>query len=548
MLRELHLASCETCLSGQAGGSLKCKWESCLYRRVCSMYGRVKRRSRYLQIPCCPQQPTGLTLTVNGCVCFHYYLLLLLSADYGATVLVSETGNYFESNVGAIHICVSVLFINLRYDNKKSVSGNFKNTLQLFTFENLREVAVFCRNERKITSQIHMPADAFQLERNMLSHLRSKCFTYLALSGVLLPGGQFVAVYCSSYAHFKNFREIDNKLTDPILNKKQEGRPTEQAIYSFPEKILTYFDKRQFSTGIFADLSKTFDCVDHNIFFTNLNKQITNGSCIMFADDTNILVTSLNNAVLEENVKQTVTDMSSWFQYNKLTLNVNKYVLMSFMQRNKHTTQDERWTIIEYRLIHVDSVCKKLSSMCFAVHTLKNICDNNTILAYYFSNIQSMINYGIIFWGKSTKCKKAFRLQKKIANRSCAMFFQSTSTTLLMSLSQRSGGLPLDLSRSLGIQSITAVVHLSSLLRAVCPAHCHFRVFILSRMSLTNVHAGYIKDSIPVKMAEHISSQHYDQQMTEPHHQSLLYFMCYFINPPPPRHPTTQPLPSPTNH
>ena len=38
----------------------------------------------------------------------------------------------------------------------------------------------------------------------------------------------------------------------------------------------------------------------------------------------------------------------------------------------------------------------------------------NTLKMIYFAYFHSIINYGIIFWGNSTECKKIFLAQKKI--------------------------------------------------------------------------------------------------------------------------------------
>ncbi|KAJ8872700.1 hypothetical protein PR048_026313, partial [Dryococelus australis] len=68
-----------------------------------------------------------------------------------------------------------------------------------------------------------------------------------------------------------------------------EGRSAEQAIYSFTEKILTSFDKTQFLTGIFADLSKAYDCVDHNILLQKLEqcrvRGVTNNMFELYLED-----------------------------------------------------------------------------------------------------------------------------------------------------------------------------------------------------------------------------------------------------------------------
>lgn len=310
-----------------------------------------------------------------------------------------------------------------------------------------------------------------------------------------------------------------------------EGRSTEHAIFSFIDKLLRTLDKKQLSMGIFADLTKAFDCVDHKlllekleqygvrgitnhlfksflenrkqvtvikhcvnneistilsdigltqvgvpqgsilgpllfiIFINDFPESISTGSAIMFADDTNILVTSPNKVTLEENTRQAITDMTRWFQNNKLVLNVNKSALINFTITNKGKQQSIEnnkldsgigklqpvhnirflGLIVDRNLTwneHLDKICNKLSSLCFAVYTLKNICSYNTVLSYYFSNVHSIINYGIIFWGKSSNWKKVFRLQKKIvriinhkdARTHCRPLFKENKIMTLPSL------------------------------------------------------------------------------------------------------------------
>ena len=56
----------------------------------------------------------------------------------------------------------------------------------------------------------------------------------------------------------------------------------------------------------------------------------------------------------------------------------------------------------------------KLSSLCYAFRILSNISNKEVLNAYYFGCIQSVLSYGIIFWGTSHKSLELFKLQKRI--------------------------------------------------------------------------------------------------------------------------------------
>jgi hypothetical protein len=191
-----------------------------------------------------------------------------------------------------------------------------------------------------------------------------------------------------------------------MLAKEQFGfRPhasTEQASYTMINGILTELNDNQMVGGMFCDLQKAFDYVNHEILMDKLEfygiqgkfktliksylterfqkvtlgntiensksskwKQIRNGvpqgsilgpllfliyindlpsttekdiKMILYADDTSILITGANKRDFNENCKKAFQDINSWFINNRLTLNFNKTQFLEF--RTNHYSND----------------------------------------------------------------------------------------------------------------------------------------------------------------------------------------------------------------
>ena len=72
--------------------------------------------------------------------------------------------------------------------------------------------------------------------------------------------------------------------TNEILYKKQfgfqEGHSTEHAIMQLIDKINNSIEKNHFTQGVFIDLSKAFDTVDHYILITKLKQYGIQGNNI----------------------------------------------------------------------------------------------------------------------------------------------------------------------------------------------------------------------------------------------------------------------------
>ena len=64
-----------------------------------------------------------------------------------------------------------------------------------------------------------------------------------------------------------------------ILSKHQYGfrknRSTEHALTDFIDKITKAIDEGKYSIGIFLDLSKAFDTIDHKILIKNWNIMVS---------------------------------------------------------------------------------------------------------------------------------------------------------------------------------------------------------------------------------------------------------------------------------
>jgi hypothetical protein len=194
------------------------------------------------------------------------------------------------------------------------------------------------------------------------------------------------------YNRLTSFLTEYNILTDKQFGFREQ-HSTYMALLSLIDKITNELDTRNFSLGIFIDLSKAFDTLDHNILLNKLvhygirgvandwfrsylsdrlqfvsigsassNKRIikcgvpqgsilgpllfityindivnvTNlASLILYADDTNMFLTNSDIDELARNANTELAKLSKWFTANRLSFNIKKTNFILFRTKNK---------------------------------------------------------------------------------------------------------------------------------------------------------------------------------------------------------------------
>ena len=289
-----------------------------------------------------------------------------------------------------------------------------------------------------------------------------------------------------------------------LLYKHQYGfranHNCSQPVLHFTEKVYNALNQKPSlqTLAIFIDLKKAFDTVDHDILLKKMdhygirgisNKWFENylkdreqfvsvhgidsdtqkivcgvpqGSILgpllfllfindlpnatefftlLFADDTTFQISGHDMNFLFQNANMELKKASTWFETNKLTLNVDKTKFMLFSDRDidlvslGHKLEIGNQTIEQigkkckekyFKFVghvlddkfswegHVKHICKKLASANFAINSTKHFMPLQIRKTLYHTIFESHINFGILLWGcaKSKILKKVENLQK----------------------------------------------------------------------------------------------------------------------------------------
>jgi hypothetical protein len=154
---------------------------------------------------------------------------------------------------------------------------------------------------------------------------------------------------------------------------------------------------------------------------------------ILYADDTSVIITEPNPLDFKLNLNTLIEDINTWFTYNLLTLNIDKTQYLEFMPsknlnkkgtimcKNNHilnTVESTKFLglIIDETLSwqpHIEVLIKRMCSASYAMRSLKYFLQTETLRMLYFARVHSLISYGIMFWGFSSRATKVFIMQKK---------------------------------------------------------------------------------------------------------------------------------------
>uniref|UniRef100_V5G2A3 Putative RNA-directed DNA polymerase from transposon BS n=1 Tax=Anoplophora glabripennis TaxID=217634 RepID=V5G2A3_ANOGL len=155
------------------------------------------------------------------------------------------------------------------------------------------------------------------------------------------------------------------------------------------------------------------------IFINDIHYSLLPNKCILFADDTTLLVSHRDCSQLNVLMNQLIERAEQWFSFNKLTVYIEKTQRLTISSNRANVKGDQvklLGVVIDDGLNwagHVGYLLKALPSTIFLLRQLKSVVRLETLISSYFAFFHSRLCYAVILWGNSSQSNKIFSLQKK---------------------------------------------------------------------------------------------------------------------------------------
>lgn len=181
--------------------------------------------------------------------------------------------------------------------------------------------------------------------------------------------------------------------------------------------------------------------------------------CIMFADDTTLLVSGKNKEDLVPRVQESIKITDEELIKINLTINHTKSVKLNFTTKNtlgnidNESTTETIETLNSTKFLgitidnhltwknHIENLTKKLSTALYGLRRIRNIAGEKAALIAYNSLFSSHLRFGIIAWGAAAQAhlepililqKKAIRAINKLKNdEHCKPYFKKNKILTL---------------------------------------------------------------------------------------------------------------------
>lgn len=285
-----------------------------------------------------------------------------------------------------------------------------------------------------------------------------------------------------------------------IISNRQfgfvEGRSTQDAILSLYQHILQIFEQKKKALGIFFDMSKAFDTINHVALINKLYKIGVRGNALrwvetylsnrtqrvrllengkriysskvniktgvpqgsvlgpllfilyindvpdvlgsafvsLFADDASAIMAAEDISGISRDANRCVSRMREWCDSSGLVLNAEKTNLVLFSpvrtmnelsilvrDNDKSLSQSSSTKFLGLELdssltweLQIGGLVKRLASRNYCILQLRQSVNSETLKMYYYGCVNSLLSYGILCWGNSSKVERVFLMQKRI--------------------------------------------------------------------------------------------------------------------------------------